>query len=205
MKRYLLLFIFIMSIFKISNGQTKDSLYFQGIVMDNDSLLGLPFAKYVINYDQLFTTNKNGEFSMWVKKGDVVTFSHVGFKTISLHVEDSLVQENFIMGVFLSRDTIQLSEIVILPQINNAKERLQRMPIVQDKDAETANKNISDAPKMATTTMDEDWDADKIQRYSLNAKSDAVKYNRQIGPDQAIELSNIKIKELIDRRRYKRK
>ncbi len=205
MKRYLIILLVFLSILTVSQGQTKDSLFFKGIVMDTDSLLGLPFAKYVINYDQLFTTNKKGEFSMWVKKGDVVTFSHVGYKTISLHVKDSLVQDNFIMGVFLSRDTIQLSEIVILPQINNAKERLQRMPIVQDKDAKTANENISDAPKMAVTTMDEDWDADKIQRYSLNAKSDAVKYNRQIGPDQAIEISNVKIQELIDRRRFKKK
>ncbi len=205
-KRYILLITALMFL-TICHGQLRDSLFFKGIIMESDSLNALPYAKYEINDAEKFLTDNKGQFSFWAKKGDIVSFSYVGYKTVFFNVKDSLVQENFLLGVFLSRDTILLSEIVILPQISNSKAMLERLPLKDDNDATVANKNISDVHQLAREVNESEveYDADMNQRLSLDAKSKSVEYNRQIGPDQTLDISNLKIKELIDRRKYKRR
>ncbi len=84
--------------------------------MEGDSLFSLPFAKYKVNDKTGYVSNEEGQFSFWAKSGDIVTFSYVGFKPLYVSINDTLANDNYLMGIFLSRDTIELSEVVIIPQ-----------------------------------------------------------------------------------------
>ncbi len=202
MKRLLHVFIGFLMLLSVVNAQERDSLYFKGIIMEGDSMSALPFAKYEINRGRTFISDDKGQFSFWAEKGDVVSFSYVGYKTVFLQVRDSLIEHNFLIGVFLSKDTIQLSEVVVLPQIYNSKARMERLGFDENTASIVAHQNISDVNELASHPGNGDMDVDLTQRYFLNSNADDVLWQNMIHPDQMIYLSNVKIKELIDRRKY---
>ncbi|MCW3787156.1 hypothetical protein [Plebeiibacterium sediminum] len=200
MKRYIwvLLFVFFSSAW--SNAQvTRDSLLFRGVVMEGDSLFSLPYAKYKVNDDKGFMSNEEGQFSFWAKSGDIVQFSYVGFKPLYVQIHDSLANDNYLMGIFLSRDTIELSEVVILPQNISPEAYARNMPLLSDASETVAQHNVDMSTYQAITQPVTEWDAEMNQKNFLQARSNDVAYRTQIQPNQMVGVSTVSAKQAIER------
>ena len=186
------------------NGQMeRDSLLFRGVIMEGDSLFSLPYAKYIINNKIGYTANEGGQFSFWAKSGDMVHFSYVGFKDLYVQVHDSLSNNNYLMGVFLSRDTIELSEVVIIPQIVNPNAVARNMPLISTKDDIVAQNNVAMSTYQAKTQPIKEWDAEMNQKNFINARSMEIEYQTQVSPAHMVGASNISVGQEIDRRKMK--
>ncbi len=194
--KYLYLFLLFFT-FTLNAQIAKDSLLFRGVIMEGDSLFTLPHAKYVINDKIGFTSNEEGQFSFWAKSGDVVQFSYVGFKPLMVQVHDSLSNDNYLMGVFLSRDTIELSEVIIIPQIMNPNAIARNMPLLSDQNVIAAQNNVAMSTYQAKTQPVKEWDAEMNQENFIQARSMDIQYQTQVKPSQILGVSNTAIAQQV--------
>ncbi len=200
MKRFIWLLLIVFCTNVWMNAQvTRDSLLFRGVVMEGDSLFSLPFAKYKVNDDKGYISNEEGQFSFWAKSGDLVQFSYVGFKPLYVHIHDSLANDNYLMGIFLSRDTIELSEVVIIPQTISPDAYARNMPLLSDAEETVAQHNVDMSTYQAITQPVTEWDAEMNQKNFLQARSNDVAYKTQVQPNQTLGVSTVSAKQAIER------
>ncbi len=182
----------------------RDSLLFRGVIMERDSLFSLPYAKYIINNKSAYTANEQGHFSFWARTGDIVHFTYVGFRPLYVQVNDSLANDNYLMGVFLSRDTILLSEVVIIPQILNPNAVARNMPMLTTRDQAIAQNNVAMSTYQAKTQPVTTWDAEMNQKNFIQARSNDIAYQTQVQPSQMLGVSSTNIMQQIDRAKLRK-
>ncbi len=104
------------------NGATptiQDSLVqFSGMVLDGTSreLVPIPYANLLIKSDRRGTyTNFDGFFSIVARKGDVIEFSALGYKTIQYTIPDTLRDNKYSLVQLMTPDAINLPTTVVFP------------------------------------------------------------------------------------------
>lgn len=98
-------------------GQNSEpaKVFITGGIFDQDSTLALPEAILRLK-EKAYGVDEQGRFAITARVGDTLCFSHVGYVPVHLVVPDSLAGKDFLMGVFMTRDTVLLSEVLILPR-----------------------------------------------------------------------------------------
>ena len=182
----------------------RDSLLFRGVVMERDSLFSLPHAKYIVNNKVAYTANEQGQFSFWARTGDIVHFTYVGFRPLYVQVNDTLANDNYLMGIFLSRDTILLSEVVIIPQMLNPNAVARNMPLLSTRDQMVAQNNIAMSTYQAKTQPVTVWDAEMNQKNFIQARSNDIAFQTQVQPSQMVGVSSTTIMKQIDRAKLRK-
>lgn len=100
-----------------------------GVVWDKDSLQ--PLSGAVCHQGDISKgVDEKGCFSVRVQVGDTLRFSHVGYVPAEVVITDSLAGDDYLLGVFLSRDTVMLAEVLILPRFLDRRIRLN--PLLQN-------------------------------------------------------------------------
>ncbi len=188
---YLCLFIITFSMAGKAQTYDSDSIRFSGIIFDKDSLKVLPYAKYTFNNIN-YTTNADGEFYTWAKLGDVLKFSYVGYKDTYIHVYDSLDQSNYLVGIFLSRDTIQLSEVIVIPRYQQLMAEAKYMPLIITPEMVNGNYNVKASTYRALTTVPKKMDAEQNQSMVIAEHTRDNVYKGQISPDNMVGPSTEK-------------
>ena len=102
----------------------SDTITFSGVIFNTET--ERPMGDVNCRRGKTGTiSNQAGQFVLYALRGDTVCFSFVGFKSYKVIVPDSLYGQEYILGVFMSPDTISLSEAVILPRVDmNRKMRM---------------------------------------------------------------------------------
>ena len=111
--------LFILLIFLCLGLRGQDTndrdIFVTGVICDRDSVQPLPDAIY--RFGQVVRgVDNQGRFFVHVKVGDTLYFSHVGFEPVRIVVSDTLKKDDYLLGIFMVRDTIQLAEVVVLPR-----------------------------------------------------------------------------------------
>lgn len=162
----------------------KDSVVqLYGVVMTADSLQALPAVSVVVQGQNRGTiTSEKGVFSIVVLKGDVVSFSSVGFKTIDVSIPRDLKGNQYSLIQLLVNDTIYLPATVIKPRISREQfERDFLKTKVPDDDIAIARQNNSEANRrflMATLPAD---GKEATSRYFRQSAS-KLYYSGQVPP-----------------------
>jgi hypothetical protein len=163
MKNYVIvwiaLFCFILATTRVQAQKIRtDSLFFTGAVMDQEELSPLPYAHYKVNNKRTGTSNAFGRFSFWVNAGDTVQYSYVGYQNVKLIISDSLKQDSYLFGVFMSKDTFALQEVLILPRFGDFREAFINAK-VNTPEYVRAKNNVNSATYEALTKRPEKMDA----------------------------------------------
>ncbi|RUT72896.1 hypothetical protein [Ancylomarina longa] len=135
-----------------------DSIFFTGAVMDQKDLSPLPYAHFRVNEKRAGTSNGFGRFSFWVNSGDTIHYSYVGYHDIRVIISDSLKKETYLFGVFMSKDTVALQEVLILPRFGDFKQAFMNSK-VNTPEYVRAKNNINSATYEALTKRPEKMDA----------------------------------------------
>lgn len=100
-----------------ASGQTEkdDRIFVTGVVCDRDSVQPLPEAIWRLG-QEAWGVDAKGRFSVRVHVGDTLRFSHVGYEPVEVIVSDTLRRDDYLLGVFLVRDTVLLAEVLIMPR-----------------------------------------------------------------------------------------
>lgn len=98
----------------------SDTILFSGIIMNAET--DEPMGDVTCRRGNSGTVSTTaGLFTLNARRGDTVCFSYVGFKSYVVVVPDSLIEPEYIIGVFMSPDTIHLSEAVIIRRYGDSR------------------------------------------------------------------------------------
>ncbi len=91
-----------------------DSIVFSGIVLDAKT--SLPLDNVTCRYGKLqgVVSDEEGCFRIRTVRGDTILFTYVGYKSCQVIVPDTLRENEYMTGIFMSPDTLLLSEAVIV-------------------------------------------------------------------------------------------
>lgn len=99
----------------------SDTLFFSGAVFHNETAVPLSDVHCRWGKGQGVVSDENGCFRIRIHRGDTVRFTHVGFRPCRVVVPDSLKENEYMLGVFLSPDTLELSEVLIMRRWRNKR------------------------------------------------------------------------------------
>jgi len=125
MRRLVLILSGFLVVLQSGLGQVKDNselrILFRGLIMDASNFSPIPNSQIMINKRFSSLSGKDGTFSFFVNKRDTVTFSSLGYVPSSMMISDSLSGEEFVAGIFMNSDTVQIGEVVIVPGYRNLR------------------------------------------------------------------------------------
>lgn len=97
-----------------------DSLLFSGVVINMED--GAPLSDVTCRYGgKGILSDMEGRFHITVMRGDTVIFTHVGFKPCMMVIPDTLTEREYMAGVFMGPDTLQLSEVLVVKRWGEEK------------------------------------------------------------------------------------
>ena len=168
-----LLFIFPL----ILSAQQPNERYlnFSGVVMDSDSLKPIINVYYSLNGRLRGISDSGGRFSIYARIGDTLSFSHIGFRTKIFNVSDSLLLDSYLVGIFMTRDTIRLQEIVIFPRLRNLRQEMISVRKSGDLQNDIARQNLEIATYQGLKSAQDLTDPETQYNYQASKiKMDAI-------------------------------
>ncbi|MGL5682428.1 MAG: carboxypeptidase-like regulatory domain-containing protein [Marinifilaceae bacterium] len=90
-----------------------DSVSLIGVIFDKETLS--PLSQVSCYYgEQVVASDNKGRFYLRVHKHDTISFTHIGYSKSQYIIPDSLRNNEYTIGIFLSQDTILLAEVVVM-------------------------------------------------------------------------------------------
>lgn len=181
--------LFFTTIFNYGYGQllVPDTITMSGVVLDADSLYSLPNVHIRTNKNKGTITNSDGQFSFRINVGDTLTFSYIGYENLTYLIPDTLKYNNYMMGIILNRDTIMLSEIIILPWMNKAQFKNAFINAPPDQNTANASLNL-DMMGYTSRAYAPTWGTLDMVEYQLNLYTESVEYKGMISPSQSFNI-----------------
>lgn len=178
--------------FAILSAQTKtDSLTFTGVVFDRETLNHLDEAVYAKNGDTYSLSNL-GRFNITAAVGDTIIFSHLGYKNLIVILNDSLANQEYLLGVYLTNESRLLSEVVIVPRYYSIQTLVATNPERQAKDLMHAKKNLRLSAYQGLQPVQK-MDNEMNQKMALKNHAMDVEYKRMIRTDQMVGVNFVTV------------
>lgn len=100
------------------NSRDKDLVQFSGLVLDGttDKLVPVPYTTVSVRDQSRGTySDLKGFFTIVVRKGDVVNFSAIGYKSVDFEIPTDLEDDRYSIVQLMTQDTVNLPETVVFP------------------------------------------------------------------------------------------
>jgi hypothetical protein len=127
-------------------------ILFHGIVIDASTLSPISNSQILINRTFSSLSNNDGTFAFYVNRRDTVLFRHLGYKSTSMFVSDTLSGLEFVAGIYMQTDTLLIGEVVIVPRFINLKSEIMRTPGRVPSTFENARYNVAISAYQGRTT-----------------------------------------------------
>jgi hypothetical protein len=181
------IFVFLMGGSVILQAQPlrEDLIQFSGMVLDGSeaSLFPIPYVNILVKNEGRGTfSDFNGFFSIVVRKGDVVEFSAVGYKSFDMTIPDTLSDNRYSLVQLLTRDTVNLPTAVIFPWPSREHLRLEflAMDVNSELQARAARNMTADNLERMRTALP--YDGRENAGYYLRQQASSYYYIGQTPP-----------------------
>lgn len=171
---YLLLLIIPLSASGQQVAKERASVLITGVVIDGATENGIANAQYFARRGGGGVTDNQGYFSLFTRTGDTIEFRMVGYRPAFIAVDESLIASSYLAMIAMVTDTMQVGEIVILPQLPDLRTIATAPSVLDSKEYENARRNITVGVFQGLTTEQQMVDAranyDVIRRrHTINA------------------------------------
>jgi len=140
--RTCLTFLFILvasSLLRLSAQQVAPIL-FHGLVIDAETRQPLSGAHYMIRDNTAGAADARGMISFYARHRDTVKFSCIGYKDFHLVIGDTLLAQEYVLGIYLSSDTLLIPAVVVMPRLVNMRaEIMAEKPGIDDATVNATN------------------------------------------------------------------
>ena len=181
------------SLAMLATGQIKSSLrsriFITGAVYDSETKEPLNNARFTLHRSENYSTQSNGKFSLYGQPGDTIFYRYTGYKEMHVIIPDTLKQMEYLMGVFMPKDTILIPEIVIFPRIEIYPSIVKEIP-VDVKMINQAQKNVNKAAVQGLTQQVKKYDADMNAKKTLREyQMEAQNKDLLVTPENSVGVS----------------
>ncbi len=186
-----LIVFFLLSSFELFGQSDKLSpIKISGIVFESDSLKPLPYAHFQVLGESLAgLTNSSGRFEAFVTSGDTLKFTYIGYKATYYKASDSLNTGDYVVGVFMSRDTILIQEVVVYPRRRDLRQDFMSIKMEPDLQLDNAKRNINVSSYQGLKGNQLTWDSDtSYKMVSQQRKMEALNKG-MVAPDQMVGIN----------------
>ncbi len=165
------------------------NILFRGLVMDGSTLVPVGNVQVLINRKFSTASGADGAFEFYVNRKDTVTFSALGYKRTVVQISDTLKGEEFIAGIYLKSDTLEIGEVIILPRFRNLKSEIMSAKLPYAAEMDNAKYNVAISAYQGRTTVGNL--GDPATNYALiSSRQKMLAYSKGgIPPDQMVALS----------------
>jgi hypothetical protein len=155
--------LFTIGITNLVQAQDDPTFRFTGVVFDADSLAPLFPVQYVLNDSMGGINFPDGAFAIRVKRGDRIQFRYVGFRSLDLIVSDTLDHPEYLVGIFMVRDTIFIEEVVIVPRFRSLRHEITTLGTDPDPEILNAKRNLQISAYQGLRNQPNEMDAEMNQ------------------------------------------
>lgn len=186
----LLLLVFIYS---ITNAQQRssgsDRILFRGVVIAATGGSRIAGAQIYRNREMHSVSREDGTFSLFANRSDTLVFSCLGYKPNIFVVSDTLRAEEFLAGIYLQSDTLEIGEVIIIPGLSSLRAELKNPRTMVTPELNNARNNLSIASYQARTGQNTLGDP-KINYEMIKQKQKISAYEKGgIPSDKIVALS----------------
>ena len=139
-----------------------------GFVIDKETSEALGNSHYIINNERGGVVDEAGRFAILGMVNDTIIFSYLGYKDVTVIVSDTLRRSDYLVGIFMPRDTILLDEVVILPRLGSLKSEISALSSTQNMENLNAVNNLTRAAYTGISRNIRWSDADAQYTYISN-------------------------------------
>ena len=164
-------------------------LLFQGLVMDSRTESPVPGAQIFIGKDFRSVSDNTGKFAFYANRYDTVIFRVLGYADSRMIIRDTLSGSEFITGIFMHPDTIQIPEVVILPRLQRLKSDLFSPREPASRQLENAKYNMALTSYQAKVNETKLGTPDANYEVLRQRQKDAAYTKGQIPSDRIVGLS----------------
>ena len=123
--------------------RTDDRLLFRGVVIGSSNQNRLAYSSVFVNKTLSAFTSGDGTFSFYAHLKDTIMVTNLGYRSFSFVVPDTLRGREFLTGIYLESDTLDIGEVVILPRPADLRAEMRNPKIESNTQFENAKTNIS--------------------------------------------------------------
>jgi hypothetical protein len=158
-----------------------------GLVVEGDSLKGVPFTSIVIKRTgRGAVTDFEGFFTLIAKPGDVIEFVNLGYKDAEYTIPDTLKATHFSIVQTIHRDTFTLKQVDIYPWPNKEDFKADFLKRnVANSDLDRAKQNLA-AEEMRELIRGVSMDAYGNYRYAMQQQYNKMYYMGQYPPNNLL-------------------
>ena len=194
--RATLTFVLLLTLSYVLSGQSAEDLpvNISGVIFSEEGLLPLPNVHFRIESRNIAgVTNMQGRFTVNTNHLDTIRFTYIGYKDAFFVVADTLLPGDYVAAIILSRDTILLQEVVILPRRKNLRQEFINAELAPDPELENAKRNLQISAYQGVTGKGVEWDSDMSYELQTSRMEMRAMNLGMISPDQMIAMNFLAI------------
>lgn len=138
------------------SGHVKDSviikILFQGKVFDAGTLLPLVDTRISVNEQFTSVSKTDGGFALYVNILDTLTFTRIGYSPAVVVISDTLIGKQYIAGIFMNIDTLDIGEVIIVPRNSSLRSEILNARSSTSPEIENARNNVAISAYQGRTT-----------------------------------------------------
>lgn len=154
----------IISVSGQENASKKIKIFITGAVYDSETKEPLSDTHFTLHKSEIYSTRSNGKFSFFGNPGDTISYRYIGYKEMKVVIPDTLKEMEYLMGVFMPKDTILIPEIIIFPRIDSYPSIVTAVKVNEEM-INQAQKNVNKATIQGLTQPAKNYNAE------MNAKN----------------------------------
>ncbi len=132
-------------------------------------------------------SDQEGFFSFAAIKGETITFSRIGYKTVEYEIPDTLSKNLYSIVQIMSQDTILLPETVIFPWPSKKHFEIEFLAMdVSDIEREAIKENLSE-DKIAELRENLRPDGTEASRLAIGQQASGFRYSGQFKPQRIFD------------------
>lgn len=171
------------------NALKKSRIFITGAVYDSETKEPLSNARFSVHKSENYATYSNGRFSLFGNPGDTISYRYIGYKEMKVVIPDTLRQLEYLMGVFMPKDTILIPEIIIFPRIDVYPSIINKVEITEQM-MNQAQKNVNKAAEEGLTRSVRQYDASlntgkTLRGYEISAQHKGL----LVTPENSVGIS----------------
>jgi len=148
----LLLLFFFNPVFSQEKDLPGIKILFQGRLFDSETFQPLPGSQLFINRRFSSVSDESGSFAVYVNVHDSLVFSRVGYKPATLTISDTLLGRQYVAGIFMTTDTMDIEEVIIVPRLYNLRSEILNARSKTPAEIENARHNVAISAYQGRTT-----------------------------------------------------
>ncbi|HUX94340.1 MAG TPA: hypothetical protein VMV47_01295 [Bacteroidales bacterium] len=193
MKSFILILISLLVLIQTTLSQERresgSGIMFRGLVIDAATLSPIPNSQIYINNSMTGVSSSDGSFTFYVNRSDTVVFNSLGYKQTRYLISDTLRGREFNAGIFMSTDTVEIGEVIIIPRQSTLRYEIMNAPPRTPSIMDNAKSNVAVSAYQGRTTQSQL--GDPMDNYAvISQQQKTMAYEKGgIPSDQTVALN----------------